>query len=91
MTTRRQARECSLQMLYTLDSCSMPFDDVRKAFDGFFPQGDAYKEFAIRLFSGVCEKKEEIDALIGQNAKNWELERMAAVDEFSGIFGGVFF
>ncbi|MDR3113456.1 MAG: transcription antitermination factor NusB [Endomicrobium sp.] len=80
MTTRRQARECSLQMLYTLDNCEMPCDDVREAFDGLFPQGDAYKEFAIKLFGGVCGKKDEIDELIGQNAKNWELERMAAVD-----------
>ena len=80
MSTRRQARECSLQMLYTLDSCEMSSDAVFEAFSGSFPQGDAYKDFAIKLFRGVCEKIKEIDALIEQNAKNWEIERMAAVD-----------
>jgi N utilization substance protein B len=58
----------------------MPSEAVCEAFDGFFPQGEAYKGFAINLFRGVCERKSEIDALIAQNAKNWEIERMAAVD-----------
>jgi len=80
MSTRRQARECSLQMLYTVDSCEMSCDAVCEAFSEHFPQGEAYKDFAVKLFYGVCEKKNEIDSLIEQNAQNWEIERMAAVD-----------
>ncbi|MDR2192003.1 MAG: transcription antitermination factor NusB [Endomicrobium sp.] len=80
MSTRRQARECSLQMLYTADNCKMTADAVCAAFEEYFPKGDAYKNFAVKLFCGVCEKKSEIDSLIKQSAKNWEIERMAVVD-----------
>lgn len=80
MSTRRQARECSLQMLYTIDNCNMPAEDVYKCFDDYFPQGEPYRVFAVNIFKGVCEKREEIDALIEKFAKNWEIERMAAVD-----------
>ena len=67
-------------MLYTVDSCEMSADAVCEAFSGHLPQGEAYKDFAVKLFYGVCGKKDEIDALIEQNAQNWEIERMAAVD-----------
>ncbi len=80
MGTRRQARECSLQMLYTIDNCNMPVEAIYECFDEYFPQGEPYRIFAVKIFKGVCEKREEIDALIEKYAKNWELERMAAVD-----------
>lgn len=80
MSTRRQARECSLQMLYTIDNCNMPVEAIYECFDEYFPQGQSYRIFAVKIFKGVCEKKDEIDALIEKYAKNWEIERMAAVD-----------
>jgi len=80
MSSRREARECSLQMLYAVDNCQMDDAAVFDCFNDYFPQGDAYKEFALNLYKGVCEKRAEIDALINQYAKNWDLKRMAAVD-----------
>ena len=80
MSTRRQARECSLQMLYTVDNCNMPIEAVYQCFDEYFPQGEPYRVFAVRIFKGVCDKRNEIDSLIAKFAKNWELDRMAAVD-----------
>lgn len=43
------------------------------------------EEASLRLFSdplirGVIERRAEVDAAIQQHAKNWSLERMAAVD-----------
>jgi len=67
-------------MLYTIDNCNMPVEAVYECFDEHYPQGEPYKVFAVKIFKGVCDKKAEIDALIAQYAKNWELERMAAVD-----------
>jgi len=67
-------------MLYAFDNCSMPLDAVFETFAGHFPQGDAYKNFAEKLFKGVCDNKAEIDSLIEKHAKNWNIERMAAVD-----------
>jgi N utilization substance protein B len=46
----------------------------------YLPKGKAYRIFAMSLFKGVCENKENIDFLIKQYAKNWELGRMAVVD-----------
>ena len=80
MSTRRQARECSLQMLYTADNCNMPVEAVSECFDEFLPKGESYRIFAVKIFKGVREKKDEIDALICKFAKNWEIERMAVVD-----------
>lgn len=80
MSSRREARECSLQMLYTADTCKIPVETVCNFFDGNLPKVEVYRKFAVNLFKGVCGKKDDIDALIQQYAKNWQLERMAVVD-----------
>jgi N utilization substance protein B len=80
MGTRRKARECSLQMLYAVDNCNSPIGSIYDSFAVYFPKGEAYRIFAINLFKGVCNNKEDIDSLIRQYAKNWEIERMAIVD-----------
>jgi N utilization substance protein B len=67
-------------MLYAVDNCSTPIEDIYNSFDEYFPKGEAYRIFAVDLFKGVCNRKEEIDFLIKQYAKNWELERMTVVD-----------
>jgi N utilization substance protein B len=80
MSSRRQARECSLQMLYTVDNCNVSADFALAAFGENLPKVSAYRDFAVNLFAGACQKKDVIDAFIKQYAKNWELERMAVVD-----------
>ncbi|MCA6072478.1 MAG: transcription antitermination factor NusB [Endomicrobium sp.] len=80
MSSRRESRECSLQMLYTTDSCKIPVETVCDFFGENLPKIENYREFAVNLFKGVCDKKDAIDALIQQYAKNWELKRMAVVD-----------
>ncbi|MDR3281436.1 MAG: transcription antitermination factor NusB [Endomicrobium sp.] len=80
MSTRRQARECSLQMLYTLDNCSTSIESIYNSLDEYLPKDNVCRGFAINLFSGVCAKKIEIDCLIKKFAINWEIERMAVVD-----------
>jgi transcription antitermination factor NusB len=80
MSSRREARECSLQMLYAVDNCKTPVESIYNSFNDYLPKSKVYKIFAVNLFRGVCERKKDIDALIGQYAENWEIERMAAVD-----------
>jgi N utilization substance protein B len=80
MSSRRQARECSLQMLYVVDNCNVSADFALDALYENLPKANTYREFAVNLFNGTCEKKDVIDAFIKQYAKNWELERMAVVD-----------
>jgi N utilization substance protein B len=80
MSSRREARECSLQMLYMVDNFKVSADFARNAFEESLPKSNTYREFAVNLFNGVCKRKDVIDALIKQYSKNWELERMAVVD-----------
>jgi N utilization substance protein B len=80
MSSRRESRECSLKMLYVFDTCNIPVETILDSLSQNLPTVTAYRDFAEKLFRGVCQRKEEIDCLIKKYAKNWDLERMTAVD-----------
>ena len=80
MATRRQSRECALQMLYACDNCSMDEQAIFVCFDEILPVEIPYRTFAVELYRGVCSHKEEIDNLIEKYADNWEIARMTVVD-----------
>jgi N utilization substance protein B len=67
-------------MLYLADNCNASEDVVCRVFECAMPKDKIYRDFTIKLFKGVCDRKEEIDTLIKKYAKNWELNRMAVVD-----------
>jgi N utilization substance protein B len=84
---RRQSRRAALQVLYAVDvgararggepaSVAEVFEGVAAHFD---LHGGAHA-FAKQLALGVEAHRDEIDAHIGACARNWRLERMAAVD-----------
>jgi N utilization substance protein B len=84
---RRRARECALQMLYSMDV--NPDIGVDQVFAHFWRDfaGEAAAErdadviaFAERLVRGVDEHHAEIDELVQSASRNWRLERMARVD-----------
>jgi N utilization substance protein B len=81
MGRRRKAREVALQFLYQLDLQGED-DPVRHAeeFWARHPVDDATREFADRLVRGVKQQQAKVDALIGQYAEHWDLDRMAVVD-----------
>ena len=51
---------------------------VTTMFSRRFNQG--IEEYALHLVHGVTAKRTELDALIRQNARNWQYNRMALVD-----------
>ncbi|MCR9097376.1 MAG: transcription antitermination factor NusB [bacterium] len=60
-----------------------PLDASGEAFDRIVEHFDVPKsarEFARGLVAGVVSRAAELDALVGQHARNWRVERMAAVD-----------
>ena len=60
-----------------------PIDASGDAFDRIVEHFDVPKtarEFARGLVAGVVSRAAELDALVGQHARNWRVERMAAVD-----------
>ena len=79
-STRRDAREWALQMLFRLE---MNPCDNNKLFAEFFEEIEADKkarDFAEKLIKGVREHRDEIDGLIKKYAQNWDLDRMAIID-----------
>lgn len=71
--TRRKARKLILQTLFQQD-----FRDA--LFEELLPN-DAYgDEYLIKTLKGIEQHKIEIDALIGQYAQGWRLERIFSVD-----------
>jgi len=80
MSTRREARECSLKMLYIFDNCSMQEKDIFKVFDEVLPVEISYREFSVKIFRGVCQNQTKIDNLIEKYSDNWDIKRMSVID-----------
>jgi N utilization substance protein B len=80
MSTRTQAREAALQILYQADATGDPVDEASALYwDNFAPSEDV-REFTNALVDGVKAHMEEIDALIVRASINWRLDRMPRVD-----------
>lgn len=82
MGSRRQARECALQVLYAMDLGDLSPDRALELFwsglDEAVPADVA--EFATRIVRGVHEDRRRIDGIIEQFSVNWKLSRMPHVD-----------
>jgi len=86
MGTRRKAREAALQFLFQ-DDFSAEHDPQLKAITDRFERFCALyqisrkaRPYALELLSGIQERKVEVDRIIGDNAVNWRLERIAITD-----------
>lgn len=84
MRSRTRARELALQFLFQLD---VQGDEFRAELERFLdeslagrPGGEEARAYAIKLVDGVRAHRAEIDGLIRDAARNWDLSRMAAVD-----------
>jgi len=84
---RRQSRRLALQVLYALDlgACarSQPApasDEVFERVAASFDLQPGARAFAEDLVRGVALHREALDAQIAAHARNWRVERMAAVD-----------
>ena len=84
MRARTRARELALQFLFQVDVQGPEYrgelsEFLFEALEGK-PGADEAREYATRVIDGVAAHRDEIDALLREAAKNWELERMAVVD-----------
>ena len=82
MSTRRQAREMALQMLYQSDVGGAEGEQVLAEFRPTEYSAEAERAFsyARSLVEGTLSHRQEIDELIRQQAEHWRLERMPPVD-----------
>ncbi|MFH1541184.1 MAG: transcription antitermination factor NusB [Elusimicrobiota bacterium] len=80
MGTRRLSRECAIQVLYAMDACKLTKAEIDEAFWQTKNYDKDVVAFAQELVNGTILNLEEINNLLKETAKNWELDRMAAVD-----------
>ena len=81
MGKRTKARECALQMLYQWDLTREPLDRVAGLFWRVRTSTDETRARAEALFRGAQSHLGDLDAQITLSARNWRLDRMAAIDK----------
>lgn len=80
MGARRKARELALQMLFQHDMSANQPDQIIATFEDLQKSKPNTREFATKIFHGTVAHMTEIDEMIQNQAENWRLSRMAAVD-----------
>lgn len=80
MPRRSDARKCVLQMLYLVDQNSdSDIHWIRSSLEEQLSSPELV-DFAWSLFTGVRERRSELDEQISAAADNWRIERMAPTD-----------
>ncbi len=88
---RAASRQLALQVLYSVDlsasrGADEPLEPARAGAEAFesvarnFDLPEGARAFAKQLVSGVMERREELDQRLAEHARNWRVDRMAAVD-----------
>ena len=80
MTSRTKARELALQMLFQWEQGKHSPAHVLATFLAPKRTDAGTEELAGRMFEGTVAEASDLDALLREQAANWKLERMAAVD-----------
>ena len=80
MKKRTRARELALQFLYQFDLRGQEFLGEARSFLRDEESDKSTREFALHLIRGTAEHLDEVNDLIRQVAKNWDIERMAVID-----------
>jgi transcription antitermination protein NusB len=80
MGTRRQARELAMQALFYMDMQNNVSNGMLEHFCSNFSPPPKSQAFFMKLVTGVLEARDELDALIEQFSKNWDIHRMSCVD-----------
>ena len=83
--SRHQSRRLALQVLYAADLgvSGSRATSIGEVFDGVadhFDLQEGARAFAKELAIGVEAHRAELDTRVGAHARNWRIERMAAVD-----------
>jgi N utilization substance protein B len=80
MGVRRRGRELALQMLYQHELAGSDVEEMFLTFDELQQAPPGTRDFAVALVRGVISRLAQLDSHLVDQADNWRLERMAAVD-----------
>jgi transcription antitermination protein NusB len=80
MSTRREARERVMQALYAFEMSGDEVNHILNTLVRPHIEDTAVLRFAEQLVLRTIDNADEVDRLIEQHTKNWELDRIAVVD-----------
>ncbi len=81
MSSRRQAREQVMRALYARELADGPPDHfVHSILRSRLDDDPATLEFAERLFRETTRHSDNLDELLTEHVKNWDLDRIATID-----------
>ena len=81
MRKRTKARECALQMLYSIDIAKAdPGDEIETYWNNSEEEDKEVRKFANMIVRGVVKNHAAIDKMISKYATNWDISRMAVID-----------
>lgn len=80
MGSRRKAREFALQLLFQEDAARNPPGEITQLFWRSNRADRETRRFAETLFEKYLGNRGSVDQLISRHARNWKIDRMAAVD-----------
>jgi transcription antitermination factor NusB len=80
MRLRSKAREVALCLLYQAEVTKVDYQEACQNYLLNYPQRQEVVDFCTILVKGVEANLENIDSLIKKYVRNWEIERMAAID-----------
>ena len=80
MNLRHKSREFALQMLFEWEMNRTELKALERKFWKTARAADSTRVFANQLFEGAAATVAAADQLIEKLAKNWRLERLAAID-----------
>jgi len=80
MGSRTKSRELALQMLFQWEVGQNPPANVLLTFMRGRNLAPDVDSFARSLFEGTVSEVSTLDSTIAEHAKNWRMERMAAID-----------
>jgi N utilization substance protein B len=69
-----------MQMLFQWDMSQQDLKPLEATFWKGAKAAEQTRKFANRLFEGAADEATALDEIISQHAKNWRLERVAAID-----------
>jgi N utilization substance protein B len=81
MGARRKARELVLQALYACEISGDKIETILSDLTARYRPGDDVVGFANALASQTIQHLPELDEIISQKVKHWELSRIALVDK----------
>ena len=77
---RRQARECVFQGLYSLEISGDSRDKIFKDMLNRYSFDDNTKSYVSSLYIKTLDQKQFLKKIISKFLENWELERIALID-----------